>query len=295
LKISTIQSQHFLYDIHNPGDYTVENLFERRDAIVEQVLRLTEDAARQKPDLIVTTEAVNVSVFAGDERYDFMKTGETLDGPIIDRFSTIAKTYHTYIVAGLYTLREGRMYNSAVLFNPEGLIQGIYDKTHLTTGELPQLTPGDSYPVFETEFGNLAMLVCFDLQYPEAVREVALAGADLIACPTWGWENIYGLCRAYESSIYIAAANALPPHGKMWDWCDPSCIVDNMGKVIAVGPHDQVGIVTGEVDIRSEPGIQYNDEPGAASMRQIRAQLRRPETYKLIGNPNPPLLKRYKT
>lgn len=292
MRISAIQSQHFLYNIHNP-EYTVESLFEKRNAVLAEVFRLAEEAAKQGSNLIVTAESVNVSLFPGDGRSDFVKTGEPLDGQLMTRFSDLARTSHVYIVAGLYTTRAGRLYNSAVLFNRDGNIQGIYDKVHLAPGERLQITPGDHYPVFETEFGNLGLLVCFDMQYPEAVRELALAGVDLIACPTWGWENIYGLCRAYESSVYIVAANALPPHGEMWEWCDPSCIVDPKGRVLAAGPRNNICIVNAEADIRLEPQEQYTDHPGAVSMRGIRASLRRPETYKLLTQPHPPLLDRY--
>lgn len=293
MRISTIQSRHFLYDIHNPGEYTVDFLFKQRDLVLEEVFALAEEAGRRGTDLIVTPESVNASLFPGDERHAFSETGEPLDGPLMARFGALAKAYNTYIVAGLYTAREGRMYNSAVLFHPGGHIQGLYDKTHPTDGERQGITPGERYPVFDTEFGRIGMLVCFDMQYPEAVRELALAGADLIACPTWGWENLYGLCRAYESSVYIAAANALPPHGVMWEWCDPSCIVDPMGVVLAAGPRDRTGIVTAEADIRCEPARQYSSEPGAMSMRGIRASLRRPETYRLITASRPPLMDRY--
>lgn len=295
MKISAIQSQHFLYDSKNPSDVTIEKLFELRDQVIEQVLELTEEAAKQGTDLIVTTESVNISIFPGDMRYDLSQTGESLDGPLIKKFSSIAEKYKTYIVAGLYTSRNGNLYNSSILFNRKGEIQGVYDKTHLTDVELLGLTPGNTYPVFETDFGNLAMLICWDMQYPEAVREVALAGADIIACPTWGWENIYGLCRAYESSITIAAANALPPHGEMWEWCNPSAIVNNVGEILSSGSKDSVGVITAEVEITEEPEIQYNGSPeGITSMRQIRNMLRRPDTYKQIVNENPPLMSRYK-
>ncbi|WP_339316429.1 carbon-nitrogen hydrolase family protein [Paenibacillus sp. FSL R10-2734] len=294
VRISLIQSQHFLYDVKHPGEYSVNHLFARRDAVLQEVFTLSTAAAQQGTDLIVTTESVNISLFSGDDRYDLIQTAEAMDGPLIAKFAALAKSYRTYIVAGLFTAREGKVYNSAVLFNRNGDIQGVYDKTHLTPGEQMQLTAGSQYPIFETEFGNLGMLVCFDMQFPEAVRELALAGADLIACPTWGWENLYGLCRAYESSVYIAAANALPPHGIMWDWCNPSCIVDPMGKVLAVGPKDQAGIIRTEVDIRKEPVEQYTDSPGNQSMRKIRASLRRPDTYHLTVHANPPLLDRYK-
>lgn len=293
MKISVIQSkQYVLYDVNDPGEYTVEKCFAGRDKSVAEVLRLTREAAEKGADMIVTTEAFNASIFPGDPRYDFMTTAEPLDGPIVQQMQAIASEHETYIVAGLFTIREGKVYNTALLINPSGVIQGMYDKTHLTIGELSQVTPGEAYPIFETEFGNVGMLICWDMQYPEAVREIALAGADLIACPTWGWENIYGLSRAYENSVTIAAANNLPPHGEVWEWCNPAMIVDNMGKILAEAPMNDIGIATAEVDIRREPDLQYFVQ-GNQSMRQLRSQLRRPETYKLLNMDAPPLMDRW--
>lgn len=63
------------------------------------------------------------------------------------------------------------------------------------------------------------------MQFPEAARELVLGGADFIACPTWGWENIYGLSRACENDVVIAAAMAVPPDGEIKGIRNPSCIV----------------------------------------------------------------------
>ena len=85
------------------------------------------------------------------------------------------------------------------------------------------------------------------------LEQAGKGGADLIACPTWGWENIYGLARAYENSVTIAAAMGIHAAG-LPDYCDPSCIVDNMGKIVAVSPYrDQNYLVIGDVDIKKGP------------------------------------------
>jgi hypothetical protein len=139
------------------------------------------------------------------------------------------------------------------------------------------------------------MMVCWDLQFPESVREMALGGADLICVPTLGWENIYGLARAYESSITIAAAMA--NWGEYTGYCDPSCVVDNMGRILAAGPRNGEAVVTADVDITKEPDPQFGSQKfyNSSSMRKTRFSQRRPETYKLINLPleETPLYKRY--
>jgi predicted amidohydrolase len=261
----------------------------------EEGFELVELAGKRGSHLIVTIEGFNESVSPRDSRYDFIDFAEPLDGPIVGRFSALAKKHHSYIVAGLYTRRNGKAFNSGVLFGPDGDIAGIYDKVHMPYDDDKYFTPGDRYPVFETEHGIIGVLVCWDMQYPEAVREIALGGADLIACPTQGWEPIYGYCRAYENSVSLAVAMYVPFARDLWEDCDPSCIVDNMGKVVAAAPRDGSQVVTAELDIRKEPDPQYgaDEYTGMRSMRQIRMAQRRPDTYRLITRQSPPILSRY--
>lgn len=298
MKISAIQTQQrFTYDPRNPGDYDLAKCRHLAQETIDEGFQMMEAAARSGSQLLVTIEAFNASVHPSDTRYDFATIAEPLDGPLMERFGKLARQYGIYIVGGLYTGRNGRAYNSAVLFGPQGHIVGLFDKVHMPGDEGVYITPGDSYPVFATEHGNVGMLVCWDMQYPEAARELALGGADLIALPTWGWEKLYGLCRAYENSVTVVAAMGIPYGGHLWDFCDPSCIVSNMGVVLAEGTRTGSQIVTAEVDLRAEPAPQYGAETttGMRSMRQIRASQRRPDTYRLITSPWPPLYDRYET
>jgi predicted amidohydrolase len=166
----------------------------------------------------------------------------------------------------------------------------------MPAGEEVNVAYGDELCVYPTELGNIGMLVCWDMQFPEAARELALGGADLICCPTLGWENIYGLSRAYENSVSIAAAMV----GSEWgygDCGDPGCIVDNMGRIIAAGPRKGGAVVTAELDITREPEPQYGSQRfyPSHSMRKTRFVQRRPETYRLCNLPTEetPLYQRY--
>lgn len=295
MKISVLQNRQYDFDAMLEGqEWTLDGFLRKRNESLKEVLQMAEEAARKGAQLTVTTEGVNRLVSTADPRFEAGRYLEPLDGGLIRRFGGIAEKYGSYLVAGLYTEQGGKPYNTAVLFGPGGEILGYYNKTHIPIGE--NVTPGDRLPVFDTDFGRLGILICWDMQFPEAARELSLAGADLICCPTWGWENIYGLCRAYENSVTIAAANALPAHGKMWPWCDPSCIVDHMGRIVSRGGRRKTGIVTAEVDIKKEPPPQYFTEriTGLRSMRQIRTIQRRPDLYRRITEKQPPLLLRYR-
>lgn len=274
MKISVIQSkQRILYDVNNPGIYDYETCVRLSKESVDEGLKMTESAARNGAQLIVTIEALNIVTLPHDTRYPFLDTVEELNGQVFDRFSKLAGKYGIYIVGGLYNKRNGKAYNSGILFGPDGKIVGIYDKVHLAGGEKIGLTPGNSFPVFETNIGNIGILVCWDMQYPEAARELVLNGADVIVCPTWGWENIYGLSRAYENDIVVAAAMALPPNGIIEGLRSPSTIVHGSGSILAQGDLNRSCIVTADAELSG------TKKENGQTMRQIRLSDRRPETY----------------
>ena len=296
MKISVIQQGlNFDYDYRkeSPSLLLLRDKAERR---IDECIALIEKAASEGSDLAVTTETVNACTVLGDTRFAYTDMYEGIDGGTVKRFAETAKRLNMYIVAGLLLTLDGSAYNCAVLFNRNGDVVGIHKKVHLPAGEEKHVSAGDSFEVFPTEFGNVGMLVCWDMQYPEAARELALGGADLICCPTLGWENIYGLCRAYENSVTIAAAmcsfDASVP-----TLCGPSCIVDNMGGIVAAAEVGAVCALTAEVDILKEPAHQYNSQAfyASKSMRETRFSQRRPDTYRLQGlpNSNTPLYSRY--
>ena len=275
MKISVIQcNQKVLYDVNKPGEFNLETCKKLSEEVLEQNFKLIEDAAKEGVDLIVTMEAINVSIFPNDLRYNFADSVESIDGDLFKRFQKLSKQYGVYIVGGLYNKRNGKVYNSGILFGPTGNIDGIYDKVHLAGGEKVGLTAGDTYPVFKTKFGNMGILVCWDMQFPEAAREIVLGGADLIVCPTWGWENIYGLSRAYENDVYIAVAMGIPPSGLIEGIRSPSCIVSGDGNIISSGSRTDAGFVMANVDIR-----RRTMELDGQSQREIRMKDRRPDTY----------------
>ena len=275
---------------------SLDELLNRQRVAVDECFRMIDEAAANGADIVITTETVNGCIALGDVRFSYPEVYEGTDGPIVRRFSEAAKSHGIHIVAGLLLTIEGKTYNCAVLFDSEGEIVGLHRKVHLPAGEELCVSAGDSFDVYETRLGRIGMLVCWDLQYPEAARELALGGADLIACPTLGWEKTYGLARAYENSVTVAAAMA------NWgveygEFGDPACIVNNMGRIIAEGPRVGAAVVTADVDIREEPAPQYCSELfyPSHSMRKTRFVQRRPDTYRLINQPQEktPLYQRY--
>lgn len=278
------------------GNSTVKGEYELKkdaDNSVDRCIQMIAEASEKGAELCVTIETVNAYLSLGDTRFKYT---DTLDGETVRKFSVAAKRYGVHIVAGLALSIDGVPYNCAVLFDDNGDIVGVHKKVHLPAGEELHYAHGDRLEVFETKLGRIGMLVCWDLQFPEAARELALGGADMIACPTYGWEKIYGLSRAYENSIYIAAGMCTVGSNRN-TLSSPACIVDNMGRMVAEAPWDVESVTIADIDIKKEPEPQYNSQTfyPSHSMRKTRFSQRQPEAYRLTGKDNRdvPLYKRY--
>ena len=160
-------------------------------------------AAEQDVDLLVLPELLTTYKIEGDR----ISAAETIPGPSTEYFGGLAKQHDMYIVAGLLE-RDGHLvYNVAVMIGPDGKVAGKYRKVTLPRGEIEGgITPGDDYPVFETRFGNVGMMVCYDGFFPEVARELSHRGAEVIAWPVWGCNPLLGAARACENHVYVVSS-----------------------------------------------------------------------------------------
>jgi 5-aminopentanamidase len=117
---------------------------------------------------------------------------EPAGGPAVTEWAELAARRHLVIIGGFAELgADGLVYNSAVLADPGG-VRAVYRKVHLWDAESDFFVPGSAPPpVVATEFGQIAVMICYDVEFPEWVRRPALAGADLLAVPTnWPAEPV---------------------------------------------------------------------------------------------------------
>ncbi|MEZ6123740.1 MAG: carbon-nitrogen hydrolase family protein [Planctomycetaceae bacterium] len=169
----------------------------------EQFAPLIAQAAQQQADLIVLPETLTY-YNSGRSMAD---CAEPIPGPSTNYFATLAKQHHVHLVVGLIEREEHLIYNVAVLLGPDGRMIGRYRKTTLPRGEIEAgLTPGDEYPVFETKFGKVGMMVCYDGFFPEVARELTKNGAEVIAWPVWGCNPLLGAARACENHVYVVSS-----------------------------------------------------------------------------------------
>jgi predicted amidohydrolase len=161
------------------------------------------EAARQKADLVVLGETLTYPGLGKQ----YHEVSESIPGPSTDYFGQLAKKHNFHVVAGLLE-RDGHLvYNVAVLLGPDGKVAGKYRKVCLPRGEIEGgLAPGSEYPVFETRFGKVGMMVCYDGFFPEVARELTNRGAEVIAWPVWGCNPLLARARACENHVYVVSS-----------------------------------------------------------------------------------------
>jgi predicted amidohydrolase len=139
---------------------------------------------------------------------DYAGASEPVPGPGTDFLGHLAEKHGLYIVAGLLERDGPRVYNTAVLIGPDGRLSGKYRKVCLPREEIDGgVTPGDSLPVFDTPFGRIGMMICWDSQFPEPARELALKGAEVIFLPIAGGNTTLVKARAIENQVYIVSSS----------------------------------------------------------------------------------------
>jgi predicted amidohydrolase len=110
-------------------------------------------------------------------------------------------------VAGLYEREGSAVYNTAVLIDRQGKVAGKYRKVYLPTEEIEGgLTPGVAYPVFETDFGKVGLMICWDVEYVDPARALAAQGAEIILMPIWGGNYTLMKARAIENHVFLVSA-----------------------------------------------------------------------------------------
>jgi predicted amidohydrolase len=162
-----------------------------------------EEAAKQKADLVVLGETIT---YAGLNT-KFSDVAEPIPGPSTKYFGELAKKHNLYIVVGLVEQDKHLIYNVAVLVGPDGNVAGKYRKVCIPRSELEGgITAGTEYPVFNTRFGKLGMMVCYDGFFPEVARELSNRGAEVIAWPVWGCNPLLAAARACENHVYVVSS-----------------------------------------------------------------------------------------
>lgn len=213
--------------LHNPRDETDPTA--RAAQNLDNVLALLDEAADYNPDFVCFPEACLHHAARNDGLLEAI--AEPIPGPGTDAVAEKARALDSYVLLPLYEQDGDTYYNAATLITPDGTVQGTFRKLAPTIAEIDSgLTPGSEIPVWETEFGTVGALICWDAQYEEVGRSFARQGADLVLFPTHGpadaqfrnWTRRYGyhvaLCDKDTAKVYRPTGEVVAKNG---GWNNP--------------------------------------------------------------------------
>lgn len=242
---------------------------------LERTVEKIREAAARGAQVICTQELFRSQYFCREEDARLFDLAETIPGPTTERLCPLAKELGVVIVASLFEKRAiGLYHNTAVVIDADGTLLGMYRKMHIPDDPLFfekfYFTPGDlGFRAFDTKFGRIATLVCWDQWYPEAARLASLQGANILFYPTaigWhpaekpefgaaqhdAWHTMHR-AHAIANGIYVAAVNRVGfegPKDRGLEFWGASLVSDPFGRVLAQGSHDQEEILLVECDPR---------------------------------------------
>lgn len=147
----------------------------------DQMERLAAKAAAAGAHLILFPELSFIGYFNSLEVLDQLTEAD--DAAFLEWITGLSKRLSIGICAGYVEHAEGQRFNTSVLTGRDGQILGAARKVHLWKSEKRRFSEGMDYPVFDTEFGKIAILICYDMEFPEPPRIAALKGAELLLCP----------------------------------------------------------------------------------------------------------------
>jgi N-carbamoylputrescine amidase len=245
------------------------------DANVRKTLTAVERAARKGAQIICTQELFRSRYFCQSENYRNFKLAEPIPGPTTVAFQKMAKRLRVVVIASLFEKRAAGVYhNSAAVIDADGSLLGIYRKMHVPDDPLYYekfyFTPGDlGFRAWQTRYGKIGVLVCWDQWYPEAARLTALQGAQILFCPTaigwhpgekkkegakqhYAWETIQR-GHAVANGCYVAAVNRVglekPTGGDGIQFWGQSFVAGTSGEILAKASVNQEETLIVPVDL----------------------------------------------
>lgn len=227
-----------------------------------------------RPDVLLFSEnLVDRSV-----RLPLQEVAQSIPGPLTEMLSKKARRLGAWVVTTLHEVdHEGRYYNTAVLIDREGSIAGCYRKIHLTMEEAEEgMLPGSDYFVFDTDFGRIGIMTCWDNWFPEAARILRLLGAEIVLLPIAGdgvpghWEAV-SRTRAIDNGIYLVSSSTVTEI--------PSQIINPAGEILAEA-NGGFGHAVHEIDLNQQWRVRYLSVGSCmGEAHSLYMEERRPDTY----------------
>jgi len=241
------------------------------------------EASKRGAQIVCLEELFRSQYFCREENADNFDLAEPIPGSTTEALSKLARDLRIVIVGSIFERRAAGLYhNTAVVLDADGALLGLYRKMHIPDDPLYYekfyFTPGDlGFPNFDTRYGRIGVLVCWDQWYPEGARLSSLRGANILFYPTaigWhpsekaefgaaqldAWRTIQR-SHAIANGIFVAAVNRVgfegPPDSGLEFW-GSSFVADPFGQLIAESPTNKEEILIAECDLRRMEEVRRN-------------------------------------
>ena len=248
------------------------NVAENTQKAIEGIKKV----AQQGANIVCLQELFTSLYFCDVEDHANFNLAEAIPGPTTDLLSTVARENNVVIIASLFEKRAAGLYhNTTAVLDADGKYLGKYRKMHIPDDpgyyEKFYFTPGDAspddlgYKIFETKYGKLGVLICWDQWYPEAARITALMGAEILFYPTaigWdtneldpkmnteqynAWQTIQR-SHAIANGLHVVSVNRVGREADQQFW-GGSFVANPFGSLLYLASHDQEETHVQEIDL----------------------------------------------
>ena len=215
-----------------------------KDANFKKIDKIAQTAVKQEADFLCLPEYFTTGCIPEK----FSSLAEPIPGYSVDKLKNIAQEHDLYIVGSLLEKTTHGIFNTAVLIDPDEAVLIKYRKIHLFMDEQKFITHGQEFPIADTKFGKIGIMICYDAIFPEVARRLALQGVDIIFLPS-NWPNPFcsqwklaTSARALDNQLWLVAANRVGRDNK-FTYFGGSRVVNPYGEaVIESGDTEDVGI-----------------------------------------------------
>jgi predicted amidohydrolase len=244
---------------------------------LKKIEKTVAEAKHQSADLIIFPELSLTGYVVRDQIYEL---AEPVQGPSTRILAQIAKKAKVYIVFGIPELSNGTqatIHNTAVLVGPEGFVgryRKMYLPTHSVFEEKRYFRPGYEAAVFNTQLGQIGLIICYDIFFPEVSRLTRLKGAQLIVCISAspavrrGFFETLTAARAVENTAFVAFVNLVGIEDGLEFW-GGSRLIGPQGRILVKAKYDEEDLVVGKVDYAEIRPI----ETFVPTLRDLRPEL----------------------
>jgi N-carbamoylputrescine amidase len=241
------------------------------------------EASKRGAQIVCLEELFRSQYFCREENADNFDLAESIPGSTTEALSKLARDLRIVIIGSIFERRAAGLYhNTAVVLDADGALLGLYRKMHIPDDPLYYekfyFTPGDlGFPNFDTRYGRIGVLVCWDQWYPEGARLSSLRGANILFYPTaigWhpsekaefgaaqldAWRTIQR-SHAIANGIFVAAVNRVGfegPADSGLEFWGSSFVADPFGQLIAESPTNKEEILIAECDLGRMEEVRRN-------------------------------------